>query len=233
MLGVELAGTAGVLLAVLAMATVVVALRPLTPRGTLLARRGLPSVIGTRGMMSGAFFCGQAYIVLVLQDRWGYSPAAAGIALTVVGVVWATLSQVQARLRDLVTSELAMLIGATVATGRGHLAVAGRAARRPRRPRGRVVRPGGCRDGIRLHPHRGRDAGRSSEGDRGFNSSALSIADSIGAALALSLCGIGYRLAQEAGRDPFLMVFGVAIVFAVLAVVTAARTRVPAGGASV
>ena len=38
--------------AVAAVASVLVALRPLTPRGTLRAGRGLPSVIGTRGLMS-------------------------------------------------------------------------------------------------------------------------------------------------------------------------------------
>ena len=45
----------------------------------------------------------------------------------------------------------------------------------------------------------------SCEDDRGFNSSALSIADSIGAALALAFCGIGFTAAAGApARDPFL-----------------------------
>ena len=87
------------------------------PAGTLLAGRGLPAVIGTRGLMSAAFFCGQAYIVLVLQQRWGLSPGHAGIALTVVGVVWATASQVQARLGARLTSERAMLIGSSMLLG--------------------------------------------------------------------------------------------------------------------
>ena len=65
----------------------------------------------------------------------------------------------------------------------------------------------------------------STDRDRGFNSSALSIADSIGAALALSLCGIGFALTERAGGDPFLAVFGVAVVAAAGAVVTAWRIR--------
>ncbi len=64
----------------------------------------------------------------------------------------------------------------------------------------------------------------STDRDRGFNSSALTIADSIGAALALALCGIGFTLAERAGGDPFLAVFGVAVVAAAGAVVTAWRT---------
>ena len=67
----------------------------------------------------------------------------------------------------------------------------------------------------------------SSEDDRGFNSSALSIADSISAALALAFCGLGFELAGGVGADPFLTVFGVAIGFAVGAVVTASRTPRP------
>ena len=69
-LALELLGSAGgapgVALAVVALAVVVVALRRLLPVGTLVGRRGLPAVIGTRGLMSAAFFCAEAYIVFVL-----------------------------------------------------------------------------------------------------------------------------------------------------------------------
>ena len=64
----------------------------------------------------------------------------------------------------------------------------------------------------------------STDSDRGFNSSALSIADALGAALALSLCGIGFSLATDAEANPFLAVFGVAIVCSIGALVTASRT---------
>ncbi len=215
-------------LAVLAAAGAVVvaiaAVRPLMPRHTLRAGRGLPSVIGTRGLMSAAFFCGQAYIVFVLQERWGLSAGEGGIALTVVGVVWASTSQLQARLGDRLTSERAMQIGtamllaasialwltvrlelpAVMAGGAFVLAGAGMGL-------------GFTRTGVAM-------LAASSDSDRGFNSSALTIADSIGAALALSLCGIGYAATDRAGGDPFLAVFGIAVVCAVGAVVTAART---------
>jgi hypothetical protein len=69
--------------------------------------------------------------------------------------------------------------------------------------------------------------GHSTESDRGFNSSGLSIADSLGAALALACCGIGFAWAEGSGRDPFLAVFGVAVVCAVAAVVSASRTPSP------
>jgi MFS family permease len=225
-LSVELFGSRdAALLAAAAAGVVVVSVRPLLPRATLLAGRGLPAVIGTRGLMSAAFFCGQAYIVLVLQEKWGHSATEAGLALTVVGVVWAAASQLQARVRERVSNEAAMRVGtltllaAAVAlwlTVRldGSSLLAGLAF---------VVAGAGMgfgfsRTGVAMLAH-------SSASDRGFNSSALTIADSLGAALALSCCGIGFALAERAGRDPFLTVFGIAVVCALGAVATATRTR--------
>ncbi len=224
-LAVELFGSRRVPLgAVLAAVLVVVALRPLMPRRTLLVGRGLPSVIGTRGLMSASFFCGQAYIVLLLQDRWGYTAGHAGIALTVVGVVWASFSQVQAKVGDRVSSETAMRVGTVT------LLVAGVTLWLDVRLDGPALVAGAAfvlagagmgfgfsRTGVAM-------LAASTDTDRGFNSSALTIADSIGAALALAFCGIGFELARRYDADPFLAVFGVAIAAAVGAVVTASRT---------
>lgn len=227
-LAVELLGSYDALLgpvgALVALAIVLGSVRSLTPGGTLRAGRGLPSVIGTRGLMSAAFFCGQAYIVLVLQVRWDLSPGRAGLALTVVGVVWATASQVQARLGDRVSSEHAMQVGTSMLLTAAvalwlavrldlHPVVAGAAF---------VVAGAGMgfgfsRTGVAM-------LAASSDRDRGFNSSAITIADSMGAALALAFCGMGYAAAERAGVDPFLVVFGIAVVAALGSVVTASRT---------
>lgn len=227
-LAVEVLGSrAYPLLAVAAAAAVMVALRPLLPARTLTGGPGLPAVIGTRGLMSGAFFCGQSYIVLVLQERWDYSAGRAGIALTVVGVVWATSSQVQARLGERVSSETAMrfgtvtLLSAAVAMWLtiwldGPAPLAGLAFVLA----GAGMGFGFSRTGVAM-------LAASSSRDRGFNSSALTVADSIGAALALALCGIGFAVAERSGADPFLAVFGVAIMASVGAVFTAFRTRAP------
>lgn len=227
-LGVELLGSVpsslGVGAALAAVAVVVVAVRPLTPQGTLRAGRGLPSVIGTRGLMSAAFFCGQAYIVLVLQLRWDLSPGRSGLALTIVGVVWATASQLQARLGRRLTSELAMRIGTVVLLvaslslwlavwldSSPVVAIAAFVVV------GAGMGVGFTRTGVAM-------LAASSESERGFNSSALTIADSLGAALALAFCGIGYAASERAGADPFLAVFGIAVLASLGAVVTAART---------
>jgi sugar phosphate permease len=66
----------------------------------------------------------------------------------------------------------------------------------------------------------------SSDKDRGFNSSALTVADSLGAALALSIAGAAFAAAERLGSDPFLVVFTLAAVGAVLGVVAASRTGI-------
>ena len=229
-LAVELAGseasTVGVLGAVASIVVVLVSVRALTPTGTLRAGRGLPSVIGTRGMMSAAFFSMQAYIVLVLQVRWDLTPGHAGLVLTVVGVVWAAASPLQARLRRRLSSERAMVIGTAmllVATALLCLAVlidlgpvvAGAAFVLA----GAGMGLGFTRTSVAM-------LAASTDRDRGFNSSAITIADSIGAALSLSLCGTAFAAAERANVDPFLTVFGLAAIAAVGSLGTASRTRV-------
>ena len=141
-----------------------------------------------------------------------------------MGVVWASASQAQARLRDRLTSERAMQIGTgLLLVAATVLWLAVRVDLSPVVAAGSFVVAGAgmglgfTRTGVAM-------LAASSDSDRGFNSSALTIADSIGAALALSLCGIGYAATDRAGGDPFLAVFGIAIVCAMGAVATAART---------
>ncbi len=58
-------------------------LRRLWPAGTLRAARGLPSVVLSRGLLAGAFASVEAYVPLTLTSVHGYSPAEAGLPLTV------------------------------------------------------------------------------------------------------------------------------------------------------
>ncbi|WP_416955155.1 MFS transporter [Nocardioides sp. T5] len=113
----ELVGSArgvAALGALAALAVVWVSLGRLLPAGSRTLRRGLPAVIATRGLLAATFFCAEAYIVYVLQERWGLSPGRAGIALTCVGVVWASASQVQSRLGRRVSHTRAMVVGTSL-----------------------------------------------------------------------------------------------------------------------
>ena len=217
--------------ALLALALVWVALGRLLPPGTRRAARGLPAVVATRGLLSAVFFCAEAYIVYVLQDHWDLGPGRAGIALTCVGVVWATASQVQSRLGERVSHPRAMLVGTSlVLVGTGCLAATVLLVDAGARPS--ALLPGaayvlaGAGMGF-AYPRTGvAMLEASSDRDRGFNSSALSVADSLGAALALSLAGALFAVTERTGADPFLAVFTMAAATGVLGVVAASRTGV-------
>ena len=211
-------------LAALALVVVVLSLRRLLPAGALLARRGLPSVICTRGLLAGSFFCAEAYIVFVLQERWGLTPGTAGLALTIVGLVWAGSSQVQSRLGQRVTDGAAMRWGAgLVLAGMAALVAAVLIDGAPGLAMAAYVLAGaGMGFG---YPRTGvATLSASTDADRGFNSSALSIADAIGGALSLSLSGIVFGVATRIDVDPFVSVFVLATGIAALGVVTASRT---------
>jgi hypothetical protein len=65
----------------------------------------------------------------------------------------------------------------------------------------------------------------SGDSDRGFNSSALSIADSLGGALTISASGVVFAVATRSGGDEFALAIGLGTVVAALAVLAASRTR--------
>ncbi|MGK5115679.1 hypothetical protein [Geodermatophilus sp. CPCC 205506] len=72
-------------------------LRRLLPAGVVGARAGLPAVVGSRGLLAGAFFGMDVLLPLALTQLHGFSPTAAGIPLTAGAVGWATASQLQGR----------------------------------------------------------------------------------------------------------------------------------------
>ncbi|WP_232311889.1 MFS transporter [Janibacter melonis] len=226
-LALELLGSLPGLRAALAavpLVVLVLALRPLLPGGSLTGRRGLPSVIAVRGLLSASFFCAESYIVFVLQEQWQVTAVRAGLALTVVGVVWATASQVQARLRARLDDTTVMSIGSAVLLAgvlvlllavvldvHPVLAAAGYAL-------------GGAGMGF-AYPRTGvATLAASSDADRGFNSSALTISDSLGGAVALSISGAIFAAAERGDSDPFSAVFALAVLLAVGAAVVARRT---------
>lgn len=60
----------------------------LLPPGTLLLRRGLPSVIALRGIAAAAFFACEAYLPLLLQRERGLTPSGAGAVLSLGALGW-------------------------------------------------------------------------------------------------------------------------------------------------
>ncbi len=238
-LALELLGSADGLVALVAvpvLALVIWSLIQLLPRGTLTGGRGLPAVIATRGLLSAAFYCANAYIVYVGQQRWGLSPEQAGLALSVVGVLWALASQAQSRVGDRLAHHRVMWIGtAVVLLGLALLAagVIGQAITASV-PLGLPL-AGFMLTGLGMGFAYPRTSvamlAESTDADRGFNSSALTVADSLGGALALSFAGVCFAAGERFGVDPFSTVFVLGALIAMVGVAAAGRTGHPEGSA--
>ena len=78
-------------------AGLVISVPRLLPTGSLRIRAGLPAVIATRGIISGAFISAEVLIPLVLNRERGLSPGTAGLALTAAAVAWSAGSWWQGR----------------------------------------------------------------------------------------------------------------------------------------
>jgi MFS family permease len=87
-----------VVAAVVGLAITLWAFVRLVPAGTLRAERGYPTAVLLRGLLTFAFFSIDAYVALLLVEVRGWSPAAAGLALTAATVSWTAGSWIQARL---------------------------------------------------------------------------------------------------------------------------------------
>jgi MFS family permease len=88
---------AGAALAAAGVVTGLPALRRLVPAGTLTCRSGLPSVIAVRGLLTFAFFGGDAYVTLVFTGLRHYPPVVGSLAVTGATLSWTAGSWVQAR----------------------------------------------------------------------------------------------------------------------------------------
>ncbi|MET4145087.1 MFS transporter [Arthrobacter sp. UYCo732] len=222
--GVTIAGVpaAPALLASAAVVIALIAVRPLLPRGTLLARRGLPSVILTRGLAGAAFFGAEVYLPYLLIEQYAFPPTFAGLALTAGAVAWAGAAAIQGRLGTRLRHRTAVRIGSalvllaialTLATAALHWPAAVAIA-------GWIFAGGGM--GL-IYPRLSvMTLALSTKENEGFNSSAMSIADSLGGALALATTGIVFAASTTTAAS-FAGVFALTAVVAVAAVAVAPR----------
>ncbi len=199
-----------------------VAVRPLVPRGTLLARRGLPSVILTRGLASAAFFGAEVYLPYLLIEQYRFPPTLAGLALTGGALSWAGAAAVQGRLGARLQHRAAVRIGSALVLGAITLTLATSALHWPAAVAisGWLFAGGGM--GL-LYPRLSvMTLAMSTKENEGFNSSAMSISDSLGGALALAATGIVFA-AFTTTAESFAGVFALTAVVAVAAVAVAPR----------
>jgi predicted MFS family arabinose efflux permease len=210
---------------VLAAAAVVVALvavRALLPKGTLRAQRGLPSVLLVRGLAAAGFFGAQVYIPDLLTERYEVSPTVAGLSLTGGALAWSAAATVQGRMGARLSSVLAVRIGTVLVVVGVILALVATVLAAP------VVViivawiVAGAGMGLMSPRTSALTLEMSAPENQGFNSSAMTVADSFGSALALAITGVLFTGLAAAG-DPFIAVFAFAAIIALAAAVLAVR----------
>lgn len=111
------------------LASIVVAGRRLLPAGSWSARRGLPSVIGARGLIGSAFAAAEVYVPLLLTLGRGLTLARAGWVLTIGAVAWSAGSWLAAHWAAIADETVRVRLGAVLlTTGVGGFATVGLAA---------------------------------------------------------------------------------------------------------
>ncbi|MEO3782724.1 MFS transporter [Actinocorallia sp. B10E7] len=212
-------------LALASVAVALVAVRPLLPAGTLVSRRGLPSVVLMRGLIAAAFFGADVYLPYLFTDRYDFSPTLAGLTLTFGGLAWSAASALQGRLGERLPHAVAVRIGTALL----FLAVlpALATAALGLHPAVPIVGwvAGGAGMGFMYPRLSTLTLSLSTPANRGFNSSALAIADSLGAALSLALTGLIFTAlpAPSTSEGSFAGVFAFAAAIALVAALLARR----------
>ncbi|OFI38763.1 MFS transporter [Arthrobacter sp. SW1] len=221
--------------AVVALLVALLAVRPLVPRGTLTAVCGLPSVILLRGVVSAAFFGAEVYMPYLLTERHGFSPAFAGLAITGSALAWATSSGIQGRWGSRISNAVAIRTGTWIVVAVLLLELAAVVFAWPPLPAIICWTFGGAGMGLMFPRLSTMTIALSAPDSQGFNSSALSISDSIGSALALAMAGMifnmlasGYAFAGVFGLTAVIAVAGLLVSSRASETPTAERTVVPA-----
>jgi len=208
------------LVLVVAGGVVLVAGPRLLPRGAWRAARGLPSVIGTRGLIGAAFAAAEAYVPLLLTLDRGLSLTQAGWVLTVGAVVWFVGSWLAANLRllhdEIVRVRLGTVLLAIGVAGFASTALGGIPLAVP------VLAWGiaGLGIGMAYTTLSVLTLAAAPEGEEGRASSALQLNDSLVQALVLALGSVvfaGFAETRPATGAVVLVIAASAIAFVSLA----------------
>ena len=201
---------------------IVLAIRPLLPPRTLRSGRGLPSVVLMRGLIAGALFGAEIYVPYLLIDSYGFSPTWAGLGLTTAAIAWAVGAELQGRFGDRLGNVRITVIGTVQLFAA--IAVAAGTALWHLPPWVLIVGWAFAGGGMGLMYPRLTvlTLAYSTPQNQGFNSSALSISDSVGAAAAIAVMGLAFTALATTGGG-FVVVFAIAGILTLLALVPGLR----------
>lgn len=176
------------------------ALVRLLPEGTLRAAPGLPASIAAKTLLLFAFFAADSFLPLAIVDVCARSAAFAGLVLTVGSLSWTAGAFLQARFSGKPAALQVGLAAALILTGL--LLVLGMLA-----PGARVELAfggwtlAGLGMGIGYNAANATAMSAAAPGREGATSTALGIADALGAGIASALGGVVLAAGERAGAD--------------------------------
>jgi MFS family permease len=217
--------------AAVGLALVIIAALRLFPPGALRLARGLPSVVMFRGVMAGGFFGCEAFVPLMLVEHRGATPTMAGLAVATIAIGWATGSWVQGRpklrtprttlvRRGAIVTAVGVLMTALAAIATDDLTV-------PAWFSGVGLLVAGLGMGLGMASNAVLLFEYSPVEDRGANSAAIQMSDSLGGLLVIGSAGVVYALWRDT-LDPsvlFLCVFALSGLVMLLAIVVGYRVK--------
>jgi MFS family permease len=216
----------------------------LLPRGTLVARRGIPTAILMRGVLAGSFFGAETFVPLMLIEERGVATAVAGLTLTGGAVSWSIGSWIQGRPGTNVPRFWLIqwgtgLVGVGVAAMSLSLWPA-----LPPLAGGLGWMVAGLGMGLAMSSVNVVLLALSPESDQGFNSAALQVSDALGSILFIGVGGAIFASLHERGADNtgvFLLIYLLMAAIALAGAAAAPRVRAktvahstgsPTGGAA-
>jgi len=202
--------------AVLGVGLLVPAYRRLTPAGTLSLAMGVPAAVLLRGVLTFAFFSGDAYIALLLQT-WRATPATlTGLVFTATTVAWSAGAFLQARRIERVGSRRFTALGFGVLAAGALITVPAVVPGVP--PEITIVTwaltgvgMGFAYSALTLVVLR-----RSAPAEQGSASSALQLSDTLGTALGAGLAGAMTAAGERSGGDGLGWALGAVLALSVL-----------------
>ncbi|WP_246058622.1 MFS transporter [Luteibacter pinisoli] len=220
-------GWRGAVLLIPAVGALISCGRRLLPPGTLRAARGLPAVIGLRGLVASAFFGAEAFLPLAFSRQHGLSPMWSGVAISVGAVGWFSGSWYQGHLARISRQALLnrgtglMAIG-TVVTGLATFA----AVPVPVAVLGWLVT--GLGIGMVYGTVSTLALSMSAEHEQGTNASALQLCESLAVAATLAIGGSLFAALLNVSQTmAFGANFAITATLAWLANAVARRTNAP------
>jgi len=195
------------------------ALRRLLPEGTLTARRGLAATVLSRGMLTFAFFGGDAFVTFTITIVLHHSTTTASLAITGSTLAWTLGAWLQVRLsaswqaRDVVRLGLALMLAGIA----GMLA-----AVQPGTPVDAAIAAwtlAGLGIGLAYSPISLMTLREAPSGRDGWASASLNLADVLGTALGTGVAGATIAVGVDRGWSTAT---AVTVAFAIAAAVALA-----------